>query len=85
MQLGILVNNVAVTHTRCLSTKQAPTVLVENDLCVQDRPGQRGPLSIIMKPSTHKRPIVSSVLAVSPAHLVTLCHMLELTLTLWLH
>ncbi len=25
-QLGILVNNGAVTHTRCLSTKQAPTV-----------------------------------------------------------
>lgn len=40
-QLGALVNNGAVTQSRCLSTERAPPLyrgLVENSLCVQDGP-----------------------------------------------
>lgn len=48
VHLGILVNNGAVTYTRCLSTKRAPTVrdLLRMIFVFQDGPGQRGPLSL---------------------------------------
>lgn len=48
VQLGILVNNGAVTYTRCLSTKRAPTArdLLRMIFVFQDGPGQRAPLSL---------------------------------------
>lgn len=81
MQLGIFVNNGAVTHTRCLSTRQAPTVpdFVENDLCVQDLAWPTGSTFIIIKLLHAQETNCLLGLTVSPAHLATLCHMLDLT------
>lgn len=79
MQLGILVNNGAVTHTRCLSTKQAPTLFCwEWSLC--SGAGPANGVHFHYHKTVHSQETNCLLgLAVCPSHLATFYHMLDLT------
>lgn len=79
MQLRILVNNGAVTHTRCLSTKQAPTVLDLLRMIFVFRTGLANGVHFHYHQTVYTQDTnCLRGLTVSPTHLATFCHMLDL-------